>query len=103
MFLNTSRYHQFYIKKISVKKITLLIVSGLCLVAFSCFSQQVISSDTLSLNYSQPAEYEIAGVVISGAGSLDNSVLLSIAGLYVGDKIKVPGEETAKAIKNIWK
>jgi outer membrane protein insertion porin family len=67
------------------------------------FSQQIVSSDTASIDYSKPKEYEIAGVTITGAGSLDNSVLLSIAGLYVGDKIKIPGDAVATAIKNIWK
>ncbi|MEK6616174.1 MAG: POTRA domain-containing protein, partial [Bacteroidota bacterium] len=69
----------------------------------SAFAQQIISSDTLSLDYAKPVEYEIAGVLISGAGSLDNSVLLSLAGLYVGDKIKIPGDATSTAIKNLWK
>jgi len=69
----------------------------------TCHAQQLISSDTLSLDYSKPIEYEIAGVTISGAGTLDNSVLLSLAGLYVGDKIKIPGDATPTAIKNLWK
>ncbi|HEY4797524.1 MAG TPA: outer membrane protein assembly factor BamA [Bacteroidia bacterium] len=69
----------------------------------TAFSQQLISSDTLSLDYTKPKEYEVAGVTISGAGSLDNSVLLSIAGIYVGDKIKLPGDATATVIKNLWK
>ena len=67
------------------------------------FSQQIIGGDSLVLNYDKPAEYEIAKVNITGAGSLDNSVLISIAGLYVGDKIKIPGDAIASAIKNLWK
>ena len=88
-------------KKSFVKN--LLLASAFLLLATFCFSQQIISSDTLSLDYSKPVEYEIAGVTISGAGSLDNSVLLSIAGLYVGDKVKIPGDAIATAIKNLWK
>jgi outer membrane protein insertion porin family len=89
--------------KITFIKIFFIFFIGFCLLSVESFSQQVISSDTLALDYSHPTEYEIAGVTISGAGSLDNSVLLSIAGLYVGDKIKVPGEPIVHAIKNIWK
>lgn len=74
-----------------------------CLLSITSFSQHIISPDTLLPGYEKPKEYEIAGVTISGAGSLDNSVLLSLAGLYVGDKIKVPGDATASAIKNLWK
>ncbi len=91
-------------KKLFVKQLFLLLLAAGCwLLAAPVFSQQIISSDTINFDYSKPKEYEIAGVTISGAGSLDNSVLLSIAGLYVGDKIKIPGDATATAIKNIWK
>lgn len=95
-------------KKFTVKKFTLfaLVLLPLCLYTLfpiPLFSQQLISSDTLSLDYAKPVEYEIAGVTITGAGSLDNSVLLAITGLYVGDKIKIPGDATSTAIKNIWK
>ncbi len=88
-------------KKSPVKKI--LLSSVFCLLSSISFSQQFISPDTLTLDYSKPIEYEIAGVTITGSGSLDNSVLLSIAGLYVGDKIKIPGDATSSAIKNLWK
>jgi len=73
------------------------------LVSTQAFSQQIISSDSLSQDPNNPTEYEIAGITIHGAGSLDNSVLLSISGLYVGDKIKIPGDKISKAIKNLWK
>ena len=84
-----------------VSKKYYLLPVACCLLSIFAVGQN--SSDTLSLDYAKPVEYEIAGVTLSGAGSLDNSVLLSISGLYVGDKIKVPGEAIAAAIKNIWK
>jgi len=80
-----------------------LLPTAYCLLHIVSLSQQIISSDTLPIDPANPIEYEIAGVTISGGGSLDNSVLLSISGLYVGDKIKIPGEAISKAIKNLWK
>lgn len=81
----------------------ILLITGISFYTSDSLAQQLISSDTLTLDPSNPVEYEVAGVTINGAGSLDNSVLLSISGLYVGDKIKIPGDAISKAIKNLWK
>ncbi|MBI3503146.1 MAG: outer membrane protein assembly factor BamA [Bacteroidetes bacterium] len=86
-----------------MKKTTLLASLFCFLFSASAFSQLISGQDSLTLDYSNPKEYEIGGITITGAGSLDNSVLLSIAGLYVGDKIKIPGESISSAIKNLWK
>ena len=96
---------QIILKKLLVKKPICILLLTLCswIISSTSFSQQVISSTPPLLDYANPVEYEIAGVTISGAGSLDNSVLLSISGLYVGDKIKIPGDAISNAIKNIWK
>ncbi len=82
----------------------------MCLPAAYCllltcisFSQQRITGDTLKFDYAKPTEYEIGGVTVTGAGTLDQSVLQSISGLIVGDKIKIPGDAIATAIKNLWK
>ncbi len=81
---------------------TLLFVFNFLFSLFS-FAQQNTSLDTTLNSDIAPKEYEIAGVTISGATTLDNGVLLSISGLIVGDKIKVPGDAVATAIKNVWK
>lgn len=55
------------------------------------------------VDYTAPKEYYIAGITISGVKYLDNNVLIMISGLSVGDKISIPGDEIAKAIKKLWK
>lgn len=55
------------------------------------------------LDYSDPKEYEIGGIIVKGAEFSDDNALISIAGLKVGDKIRVPGTEIPKAIKKLWK
>jgi outer membrane protein insertion porin family len=54
------------------------------------------------LDYANPKKYEIGGITVTGVKYLDNSVLVTLSGLTVGDKITVPGEAISKAIKNLW-
>jgi outer membrane protein insertion porin family len=67
-----------------------------------------ISVDPDLLNLSNPKnpprEYTVAGIKISGTKYLDESLLTSISGLTVGDKITIPGGDNfSKAITNLWK
>jgi outer membrane protein insertion porin family len=51
-----------------------------------------------------PREYTIAGIRITGTKYLDESLLTSISGLTVGDKVTIPGGDNfSKAILNLWK
>ncbi|MCV9388530.1 BamA/OMP85 family outer membrane protein [Reichenbachiella ulvae] len=57
----------------------------------------------IRINYSNPQEYTIAEINVTGAEFLDQVALTSISGLKVGDKIKVPGDDITQAIKKLWK
>ena len=54
-----------------------------------------------------PKEYVIAGVKVVGAKYLDQSLLLSISGLSVGDQVNIgggtPPDAFSKAVTNLWK
>ncbi|MBS1662339.1 MAG: outer membrane protein assembly factor, partial [Bacteroidetes bacterium] len=51
-----------------------------------------------------PHEYVIAGIKINGTKYLDETLLTSISGLTVGDKVTIPGGDNfSKAITNLWK
>ncbi len=56
-----------------------------------------------SLNYANPQEYFIAGIEVTGLNILDKNAMVSLTGLKVGDKIKIPGDAIANAIRKIWK
>lgn len=56
-----------------------------------------------NLNYANPAEYIIAGIDVTGINVLDKNAMISISGLKVGDKIKIPGDAISGAIRKIWK
>ncbi len=55
------------------------------------------------LNYRSPQEYTIAGIEITGLNVLDKNAMVSLTGLKVGDKIKIPGDGISSAIRKLWK
>lgn len=56
-----------------------------------------------TLNYNNPIEYTIGGIEVTGLNVLDKNAMISISGLKVGDKIKIPGDGISDAIRKIWK
>lgn len=85
-------------------------IAMLLCVAFDTFSQFRRSrerGDTQpvqesQLNYASPQEYTIAGIEVTGLQILDKNAMISISGLKVGDKIKIPGDDISNAIRKIW-
>lgn len=77
----------------------------ICL-CFSCvktYGQVNLGGDISEIDFSNPREYEIAGLTVSGIQYLDETVLKTLSGLTIGDKIKIPGDKLAKAIESLWK
>lgn len=69
------------------------------LVVQAQLAQQGSSSDT-----HRQQEYEIGGITVSGAQYLDQDLLLAVAGLKVGDKVRLPDDDgIARAIRQLWK
>ena len=49
-------------------------------------------------------EFTIAGIRLTGVHYLDTSIVLSIAGIQVADKVLVPGGDLfSKSIQNLWR
>ncbi len=55
------------------------------------------------IDYSTPQSYQIGGITTTGTKFLDQTVLINLSGLAVGDKINVPGDDIANAVKALWK
>ncbi len=54
-------------------------------------------------NGKTPKEYVIAGIKITGTKYLDESLLISVSGLSIGDKVMIPGGDNfSKAIQKLW-
>ncbi len=64
---------------------------------------QVVSLSGFEVDYTYPVEYEIGGIAVSGVKYLDPDIIISLTGLKVGDKVKIPGEKFAKAVQKLWK
>jgi outer membrane protein insertion porin family len=56
-----------------------------------------------TLNYASPQEYTIAGIEVTGLNVLDKNAMVSLTGLKIGDKIKIPGDGISGAIRKLWK
>ena len=73
---------------------------------FSVFAQEPVSVDPALLaleNARVPREYTIAGIIVTGT-TYDTSIVKSISGLQVGDKVSIPGgDQFSKAITNLWR
>ena len=59
--------------------------------------------DGYDLDYLTPKTYEIGGITFEGADNFDTRVVQLVAGLQVGDRIKVPGDKISAAVENLWK
>lgn len=75
----------------------------LSIIFFSITLPAQISIGDLDIDYSNPREYEVGGITISGIQYIDPNVLIMLSGLTVGEKIKIPGEKISTAIENLWK
>ena len=77
--------------------------------SFQTFAQKVPTLRATSseqsgkdLDFLNPKEYVIGGVNVNGIKYLDKSVLITISKLTEGERIMVPGDATANAVKDLW-
>ena len=61
------------------------------------------AQDAPTISYESPQEFEIGGIKVSGATYSDEKAIVSIAGLRVGQKVRVPGPDITKALRALWK
>ena len=83
----------------------LLLLATLLLLAPHCGQAQVVVGDnsTYDFDYLTPKTYEIGGIEFEGAENFDTRVVQLVAGLQVGDRLKLPGDKVSGAIENLWK
>lgn len=66
----------------------------------------VAQADSLNLpiyDYASPQEYEIGAISVEGAFFAEQNAIIGVTGLSVGDKIRIPGPDIPRAIKNLWR
>ncbi len=79
-------------------RITLLFL----FLAVASFAQTRIGSRP-AFSFSAPKTYEIASIGVTGTENLDPNAIKLLSGLTVGQEIDVPGDETAEALRKLWK
>ena len=86
------------------KQLTFL-VTFLCAAAFAGRAQ--VANDTIynpTVVYSaMPRTYEIADIKVTGAPNYDDFIVLGYAGLKVGDKVTIPGDDITNAVKRLMR
>ena len=86
---------------ISRMKKALLVLGSIFLLNTFAFSQAADSIPVME--YTEPQEFEIGGIKVTGANYSDDNAVIGIAGLKVGDKIRIPGGSIPKAMRALWK
>lgn len=64
-------------------------------------SAQDMTEGTVS--YLHPKEYQIADITVSGVNFLDNSALIHLSGLKVGQRVTIPGDFISDAVDKLWR
>lgn len=85
--------------------LVVLVGANICYGQIGLGRYRTPSSDNggLSINYSSPRKYVVADIGVEGVQFLDETALISLSGLRVGDTISVPGDQISSAIKKLWK
>lgn len=85
-------------------KILVLLMALVCGIPQWTEAQVVIGGgQDYDIDYLTPKEYEVGGITFAGAEHFDTRMILLVAGIQVGDRIKVPGDKISTAIDNLWK
>lgn len=63
---------------------------------------QLRSQSGDDISYLNPKEYIVGGTTVTGAQYLDKDILIQISKLTTGERIQVPGDATANAVKFLW-
>ncbi len=66
-------------------------------------AQVVVGNQDYDIDYLTPKTYEIGGITFSGAENYDTRMILLIAGLQVGDEVRVPSDKISNAVDRLWK
>ena len=50
-----------------------------------------------------PRTYEIAGITVEGAPNYEDVLILGYAGLNVGERVTIPGDDITNAVKTLMR
>ena len=81
---------------------------GTLLLLYSLFSSCLLAQEKdftgmPVMDYSNPQEYVIGGITVSGIKYLDENILVQLSGLTVGERILIPGDRITQSVEKLWK
>ena len=76
---------------------------AILLLVISSFTTKAQVTTAGDFNLIPGINYEIAGITVTGAGSLDPNVVIMLTNLRVGDNIQFPDPKLADAIRTLWR
>ncbi len=79
-----------------------LLLFLLSILSMPLMAQVSIDDEVPDINYTLPHKYTIGGITVTGVQYLNSSVLISLSGLQVGDKVDIPGERIRSAMDKLW-
>ncbi len=85
-----------------VSGLAFAIVFGMAALSSLTLSAQTPDTILPPLDYTQQKEYEIGGVRVTGVQFADANTLISLSGLRVGSKVRVPGTDFSNAVRTLW-
>ena len=85
-----------------VNKLFLSLVLVFTAIQTQTYAQFNLGQTQEKIDYTKPKEYTVGGITIAGNNGLDENSILLLLGVEIGDKIKVPGDETRKIVKKFW-
>ena len=83
-----------------IQKISLILI--MALFSSTCVLAQDTILNSSIIDYSQPKDYIIGDISISGVKHLSESVLINMSGLNTGDEITIPSDQISSAIYKLW-
>jgi len=84
-------------------KLSVYLSFFLCLCTVATTSAQTDSLNLPVYDYSSPQEYEVGAISVEGAFFAEQNAIIGVTGLSVGDKVRIPGPDIPRAIKNLWR
>jgi outer membrane protein insertion porin family len=89
------------VNRFKVHPLVFLVVLLLC--GSTLKAQVQLGGSTVKIDYSNPKEYIVGGITVTGAQKLDEKALILISGLKIGRKVTIPGPDISKAVRKLWK
>ncbi len=84
-------------------KLRILLLSFFTLLLAAHATAQTDSLNLPVFDYGTPQEYEIGAITVIGAFFAEQNAVIGVTGLEVGKKIRIPGPDIPRAIKNLWR